>query len=47
MTKFQLIRAVLGVAGTYTKHDTIDIVYEHDGHKRVATSLKPRRRSGD
>ena len=47
MTKFQLIRAVLGVAGTYTKHDTIDIVYEHDGHKRVATGLKPRCRSGD
>ena len=47
MTKFQFIRAALGIAGTYTKHDTIDIVYEHDGHKLVATSLKPRRRSDD
>lgn len=45
MTKFQLIRAALGIAGTYTKHDTIDIVYEHDGHKLVATGLKPRRRN--
>ena len=43
MTKFQFIRAALGIAGTYTKHDTIDIVYEHDGQRLVATGLKPRR----
>ena len=47
MTKFQLIRAVLGVAGTYTNHHTIDIVYEHDGYRLVGTGLKPRRRNGD
>jgi hypothetical protein len=47
MTKFQLIRAALGIAGTYTKHDTIDIVYEHDGHKLVATGLKPCCRNDD
>lgn len=47
MTKFQFIRAALGIAGTYTKHDTIDIVYEHDGHKRVATGLTPRRQNDD
>lgn len=47
MTKFQFIRAALGIAGTYTKHDTIDIVYEHDGHKLVATGLKPRRQNDD
>jgi hypothetical protein len=31
----------LGVAGTYRKHDAIDVVYERDGRKVVATGLKP------
>jgi hypothetical protein len=42
MTKFQFIRAALGIAGTYRKHDSIDITYEHDGRKLVATGLRPR-----
>lgn len=29
----------LGVAGTYRKHDTVDVVYERDGRRRVATGL--------
>jgi hypothetical protein len=41
MTKFQFLRAVLGIAGTYNKHDSIDITYEHDGHWLVVTGLKP------
>ena len=31
----------MGVAGTYRKHDTIDVVYERDGRKVVATGLTP------
>jgi hypothetical protein len=31
----------LGVAGTYRKHDTVDVVYERDGRKVVATGLRP------
>ena len=31
----------LGVAGSYRKHDTVDVVYERDGRRVVATGLKP------
>jgi hypothetical protein len=31
----------LGVAGTYRKHDTVDVVYERDGRRAVATGLRP------
>jgi hypothetical protein len=31
----------LGVAGTYRRHDTVDVVYERDGKRVVATGLKP------
>ncbi|HEX2496237.1 MAG TPA: hypothetical protein VHK46_05325 [Gaiellaceae bacterium] len=31
----------LGVAGTYRKHDTIDVVYERAGRRAVATGLRP------
>jgi hypothetical protein len=31
----------LGVAGTYRKHDTVDVVYERGGRKTVATGLPP------
>ena len=31
----------LGVAGTYRKHDTVDVVYERRGRRVVATGLRP------
>jgi hypothetical protein len=31
----------LGVAGTYRKHDSIDVVYQRDGRRMVATGLRP------
>jgi hypothetical protein len=31
----------LGLAGTYRKHDTVDVVYELDGRRLVATGLPP------
>lgn len=31
----------LGVAGTYRKHDDVDVVYEREGRKVVATGLTP------
>lgn len=42
MSKLQFFRAALGIAGTYGKHDAIDIVYERDGRNLVATGLRPR-----
>ena len=32
---------LLGVAGTYRKHDTVDVVYEREGRRVVATGLPP------
>ena len=29
----------LGVAGTYRQNDSVDVVYEHEGRRVVATSL--------
>ena len=31
----------LGVVGSYRKHETVDVVYELNGKREVATSLKP------
>jgi hypothetical protein len=31
----------LGVAGTYRKHDTVDVVYKRDGRREVASGLRP------
>ncbi len=31
----------LGIAGTYRKHETVDVVYEVDGKRRVETGLEP------
>jgi hypothetical protein len=31
----------LGIAGTYRKHETVDLVYEMDGRREVETGLRP------
>jgi hypothetical protein len=31
----------LGIAGTYRKHETVDLVYEVDGRREVETGLQP------
>jgi hypothetical protein len=31
----------LGIAGTYRKHETVDIVFEVDGRREVETGLVP------
>jgi hypothetical protein len=31
----------LGIAGTYRKHETVDIAYEADGRREVETGLEP------
>jgi hypothetical protein len=31
----------LGIAGTYRKHETVDIVFELDGRRQVETGLRP------
>jgi hypothetical protein len=30
----------LGIAGTYRKHDTVDVAYRSDGRQQVATGLR-------
>ena len=30
----------LGIAGTYRKHETVDVVYERNGKREVETGLK-------
>jgi hypothetical protein len=32
----------LGIAGTYRKHDSVDVVYEAGGKRQVATGLRPK-----
>ena len=34
---------LLGIAGTYRKHETVDIVYESGGKRGVVTGLQPKR----
>ena len=43
MTRIQLALATLGIAGTYPKQELVDVVYERDGRRLVATALPPRR----
>ena len=31
----------LGIAGTYRKHETVDVAYEAGGRREVETGLKP------
>lgn len=31
----------LGIAGTYRKHETVDVVYELGGRRQVETGLRP------
>lgn len=31
----------LGIAGSYRKHETVDVVYESDGRRAVETGLRP------
>jgi len=32
----------LGIAGTYRKHENVDVVYELGGRRQVATGLRPK-----
>jgi hypothetical protein len=41
LSKARWTSIFLGVAGTYRKHDSIDVVYERGGQKAVATGLTP------
>ena len=31
----------LGIAGTYRRHENVDVVYEADGRREVETGLQP------
>jgi len=41
--KLRWLSMLLGVAGTYRQNDSVDIVYELDGKRLVATDLAIRR----
>jgi len=32
----------LGIAGSYRKHESVDVAYEVNGRREVATGLRPR-----
>jgi hypothetical protein len=32
----------LGIAGSYRKHESVDVVYEANGRREVATGLEPK-----
>ena len=32
----------LGIAGSYRKHENVDVVYEFGGRRQVATGLRPK-----
>jgi hypothetical protein len=32
---------LLGVAGSYRKHESVDVAYKRDGQRMVATGLRP------
>jgi hypothetical protein len=42
MSRIQLALATLGIAGTYRKYDSLDVIYHRDGRRLVATGLRPR-----
>jgi hypothetical protein len=42
MSRIQVALATLGIAGTYRKYDSLDVIYHRDGRRLVATGLKPR-----
>ncbi len=46
MSRFQVALAALGIAGTYNKHDSLDVIYERDGRRVVASGLSPRAQPG-
>ena len=42
MSRLRWAVGILGIAGTYTKHDSLDVIYRHNGKRLVATGLQPR-----
>jgi hypothetical protein len=32
----------LGIAGSYRKHESVDVIYEANGKRQVATGLRPK-----
>ena len=37
---------LLGIAGTYRQHDTVDVIYEYGGRRTVASGLPYRTDTG-
>ena len=42
LSKLQWVLVALGVTGSHKKYDSVDVVYEQDGRRLVATGLRPR-----
>jgi hypothetical protein len=42
MSRFQIAIAALGIAGTYKKFDSVDVIYERGGRRIVAAGLSAR-----
>jgi len=41
LSAWRWLSMLLGIAGTYRKHDSVDVVYEAGGRRLVATALAP------
>ena len=41
LSAWRWLSMLLGIAGTYRRHDSVDVVYERDGRRAVATGLTP------
>jgi hypothetical protein len=41
LNKLQWVLVALGVTGSHKKHDSLDVIYEHEGRRLVATGLMP------
>lgn len=42
MSRFQIAIAALGIAGSYKKYDSVDVIYERAGRRVVASGLSAR-----
>ena len=41
LSKLQWVLVALGVTGSHKKYDSVDVIYQHEGRRLVATGLTP------
>jgi hypothetical protein len=43
LSTWKWLRMLLGIAGSYGRNDSVDVIYAREGHRTVATGLPLRR----